>query len=381
MAERPRRAKGEGSLYRLADGRWRGSVDLGWHGGKRRRKHVTRKTKAEVGRELRRLLAEADAGRLSPERSPTVEEWLATYLREVAADRVRPSTLHSYEQFARLYINPWLGKHRLDKLRPQHVTAFYRQMGATLAPSSVRRIHAVLRRALTVAVRWGLIPTNPTLLVDPPSMSRTAIKPYTVHEARTFLEAAGHDRLEARWVIALTLGLRQGEVLGLGWQHVDFANRVLHVERALQRQPDGSLALVRTKTDRSNRTIPMPASVLSALVRRREAQQAERQVAGDSWTESDLVFTTGFGTPVHPRNDYRSFQNLTKKAGLRRIRLHDLRHTAASLLLAQGVPARVVMEILGHSQISVTLNTYTHVEPELNRDAIDRIEAALWNEK
>lgn len=270
MAERQRRAKGEGSLYRLADGRWRGSVDLGWHGGKQRRKHVTRKTKAEVGRELRRLLAEADAGRLSPECSPTVEEWMATYLREVAADRVRPSTRHSYEQFARLYINPWLGKHRLDKLRPQHVAAFYRQMGTTLAPSSVRRIHAVLRRALTVAARWGLIPTNPTLLVDPPSMSRTAIKPYTVHEARTFLEAAGHDRLEARWVIALTLGLRQGEVLGLGWQHVDFANRVLHVERALQRQPDGSLALVRTKTDRSNRIIPMPASVLGALARRRE---------------------------------------------------------------------------------------------------------------
>jgi integrase len=168
VAERQRRAKGEGSIYRLADGRWRGSVDLGWHGGTRRRKQVTRKTKAEVGREVRRLLAAAQAGQLSPDRSPTVEEWMATYLREVAVDRVRPSTLSSYEQFARSYINPWLGRHRLDKLRPQHVTAFYREMGKSLAPSSVRRIHAVLRRALTVAVRWGLITTNPTLLVDPP---------------------------------------------------------------------------------------------------------------------------------------------------------------------------------------------------------------------
>ncbi|QNN54688.1 N-terminal phage integrase SAM-like domain-containing protein [Nocardioides mesophilus] len=114
MADRQRRAKGEGSIYQLSDGRWRGAVDLGWHGGTRRRKQVTRRTKAEVGREVRRLLAAAEAGQLSPDRSPTVQEWMATYLREVAADRVRPSTLHSYEQFAKLHINPWLGKYRLD---------------------------------------------------------------------------------------------------------------------------------------------------------------------------------------------------------------------------------------------------------------------------
>jgi integrase len=158
----------------------------------------------------------------------------------------------------------------------------------------------------------------------------------------------------------------------LGWQHVDFENRVLRVARALQRQPDGSLALVETKTQRSNRVIPMPPSVISALQRRAATQQGERHRAGAGWHESDLVFTTGWGTPIHPRNDYRSFQRLVEKAGLRRVRLHDLRHTAASLLLAQDVAPRVVMEILGHSQISVTMNTYTHVDPELNRVATDR---------
>jgi integrase len=378
VPDRKRRAKGEGSIYQLADGRWRGAVDLGWQGGRRVRKQITRKTKTEVGRELRRLLAAAEAGQLNHERPPTVEAWMATYLREVATDRVRPSTLHSYEQFAGLYINPWLGKHRLDKLRPQHITAFYREMSKSLAPSSVRRIHAVLRRALTVAVRWGIIHTNPALLIDPPSLPRNNVNPYTVDEAKAFLQAASEDRVEARWVVALSLGLRQGEVLGLGWQHVDFESRVLRVARALQRQPDGSLALVETKTQRSNRVIPMPPSVISALQRRVANQQRERHRAGVCWHESDLVFTTGWGTPIHPRNDYRSFQRLVEKAGLRRVRLHDLRHTAASLLLAQDVAPRVVMEILGHSQISVTMNTYTHVDPELNRVATDRMEKALW---
>ena len=378
MAERKRRAKGEGSIYQLPDGRWRGAVDLGWQGGRRVRKQITCKTKTEVGRELRRLLAAAEAGQLNHERPPTVEAWMATYLREVAADRVRPSTFHSYEQFARLYINPWLGRHRLDKLRPQHITAFYREMSKKLAPSSVRRIHAVLRRALTVAVRWGVIHANPALLVDPPPLPRNDVKPFTVEEARIFLKAASEDRLEARWVIAVSLGLRQGEVLGLGWQHVDLPNGLLRIERALQRQPDGSLKLVETKTHRSKRTIPMPPSVVSALERRAVRQAEERVLVGDAWQDSDLVFTTGWGTPIHPRNDYRAFQRLVEKAGLRRVRLHDLRHTAASLLLAQEVAPRVVMEILGHSQISVTMNTFSHVDPQLNRTATDRMEQALW---
>lgn len=378
VGERRRRAKGEGSIYQLADGRWRGSVDLGWVAGRRKRKQITRRTKTEVGRELRRLLAEAEAGQLRPERSPTVAAWMDTYLHEVASARVRPSTLLSYEQFARLYIDPWLGRHQIDKLRPQHITAFYREMSKTLAPSSVRRIHAVLRRALTVAVRWGLISTNPATLVDPPSVTTKQITPYSVAEARQLLEYAAQDRLEARWVIALTLGLRQGETLGLGWQHVDFDRRLLHIERALQRQPDGSLALLRTKTERSKRIIPMPPSVVAALHRRQVLQQADRDILGAEWHDSDLVFTTQLGTPIHPRNDYRAFQRLIQKAGLRRVRLHDLRHTSASLLLAQGVAARVVMEILGHSQISVTLDTYTHVDPELNREATDRLEDLLW---
>jgi integrase len=378
VVERRRRARGEGSLYQLADGRWRGSVDLGWVAGKRNRKQITRRTKAEVGRELRKLFAAAEAGQLSSDRSPTVAAWMDTYLREVAPSRVRPTTLHSCHQFARLYINPALGRYRLNKLRPEHIAGFYGDLSTSLAPSSVRRIHAVLRRALTVAVRWGLLSINPATRVDPPSNVSAEVVPLNVDEARQFLSIAANDRLEARWLIGVTLGLRQGEVLGLGWQHVDLERKVLRVERALQRQPDGSLGLTRTKTERSRRVVPMPPSVVTALERQRDRQANERQLLGRDWQASDLVFTTALGTPIHPRNDYRSFQRLLDKAGLRRVRLHDLRHSAASLLLTQGVAPRVVMEILGHSQISVTLNTYSHVDPELNRDATDRIETLLW---
>jgi integrase len=198
-----------------------------------------------------------------------------------------------------------------------------------------------------------------------------------VEEARTFLAAARMDPLEARWLVGISLGLRQGEVLGLLWEHVDLEDQLLHVRHALQRDRDGRLALAPTKTARSQRTVAMPPPVGDALRRWRERQAQARANAGD-WHDTDFVLTTAVGTPIHPRNDYRAFRRLIEKAGLRRVRLHDLRHTTASLLLAQGVSARVAMEMLGHSQISVSMNTYTHVAPVLNRDAADRIGELLW---
>jgi integrase len=376
MAER--RSAGEGSIYKLANGRWQGAVDLGWKDGQRIRKRVTRKTRREVVLEMRELVAKAERGQLRPERAPTLAEWLDTYVAEVAQGRVRPSTLVSYQSHIAHHLKPGLGRHRIDQLRPQHIAAFYRDRLRTLSPASVRRIHAVLRRALTVAVRWGLITTNPAIMVDPPPMSSTEPQPYSLAEARAFLTAAATDRLSARWVLALSLGLRQGEALGLQWDDIDFPRGRLQVRRALRLQPGGELALVKTKTLRSNRTLPMPGPLSSALQAHRASQADELTRAADLWRDSDLVFTTAIGTPVHPRNDYRAFQRIIKNAGLRRIRLHDLRHTAASVLLAQGVPARVVMEILGYSQISVTLNTYTHVDTSLTQEAADRMEQALW---
>jgi integrase len=303
---------------------------------------------------------------------------LDAYLSDVAGARVRPTTLASYRSHVEVHWKPSLGKIRIDNLRPQRIASFYQELSQTLSPASVRRIHADLRRALTVAVHWGLITSNPALMVDPPPMSQNEPQPFTVEEARAFFAAAEGDRHFARWVVGLSLGLRQGETLGLQWADVDLASNRLYVRRALRLPPGGELQLVPTKTVRSRRTLPLPPMVADAFAVRREAQAEERSRAAELWHESDLVFTTAIGTPVHPRNDYRAFQRILADAHLRRIRLHDLRHTAASFLLAQGVPARVVMEVLGHSQISVTLNTYSHVDTSLTESTLNGLQTALW---
>ena len=182
-----RRASGDGSVYQLADGSWRGVVDLGWHDGRRRRKYVRGATKAEVVRTTRRFAQEAEAGRLSPQRAPTMAAWMDRYLSEVASTTVRPSTLQRYRQEVRLYIGPALGKIRIDQLRAADVSRFYQDQLQRLSPGSVRRLHALLRRSLAVAVRWQLINWNPILAVDPPSIDTKEIHPLSADEAHRFL--------------------------------------------------------------------------------------------------------------------------------------------------------------------------------------------------
>jgi integrase len=189
--------------------------------------------------------------------------------------------------------------------------------------------------------------------------------------------------MQARWLVGLALGLRQGEALGLRWEDVDLDAQVLRVRRALQRRRGGGGGLVLTepKTQRSKRTIPLPDQLAAALEDHRQRQAKERAVAGSLWQDSEYVFTTPTGTPVGPRNDFRQFRKLLARAGLPPVRLHDLRHTAASLLLAQHVPARVVIELLGDSQIALTMNTYSHVAPEVSREAAELMARALWHSK
>jgi integrase len=184
--------------------------------------------------------------------------------------------------------------------------------------------------------------------------------------------------MPARWLVGLALGLRQGEALGLWWSDVELKGGVLRVRRALQRQRGGGLVFTDPKTMRSKRTIPLPPPLVEALRQHRERQESERLAAGSLWHGSGCVFTTPLGTPVDPRNDYREFKKLLTKASLPSVRLHDLRHTAASPLLAQNVPARVVMEILGHSQIALTMNTYSHAAPDVSREAAERMAGMLW---
>jgi integrase len=209
--------------------------------------------------------------------------------------------------------------------------------------------------------------------VDPPAIDAVEVRPYNAAEALRFLSAIRGHRFEERWMLAIMLGMRQGEVLGLAWSEVHLDQRTAYVRPALQYRPGEGLHLARPKTARSRRTIPLPDQVVEALKLHREPQDRAREAAGEFWEEWGLVLTTAVGTPVAPRNDYRDFRKIIERAGLRRVRLHDLRHTAASLMLAQDVSPRVIMEVLGHSQISVTMNTDSHISEGQSREAADRM--------
>jgi integrase len=372
-----RRGKGEGSITQLPDGRWQARIDLGYVNGKRKRKSIYGKTREEVAKKLTRALADHQRGLPLPDERLTVEQFLHRWLEEVACPSVRPRTYASYAQLVRLHLVPGLGRTRLARLRPEDVQAFLnRKLQEGLSPRTVQYLHAVLRRALGQAEKWGLVARNVARLVDPPKVARPEVRPLTAEEARRLLDATRGDRLEALYSVAVAVGLRQGEALGLRWQDVDLDRGLLTVRVQLQRI-GGTLQLVEPKSPRSQRTIQLPTVVVQALREHRARQLAERLQAGAAWQEHGLVFTTSIGTPLDARNVVRHFHRLLAKAGLPRMPFHVLRHTAASLLLAQGLDLRVVQQVLGHSQIALTANLYAHVMPVLLREAAERMDALL----
>jgi integrase len=307
----------------------------------------------------------------------TVGSFLQQWLREVAKPSVRPWTYHGYEVHVRLHISPVLGTLALERLEPIHVQSLInRKLKDGLSPKTVRYIRGTLRTALNQAVRWGLVARNAAALVDGPRVPAHEIQPFSPDEARTFLAAAKGHRLEALYSVAMTLGLRQGEALGLRWRDVDLQMGYLRVARQLQRF-DGVFQLVEPKTARSRRTIVMPPTITRVITEHRIRQDAEREAAGPRWKDWGLVFTRSDGQPLDGTVVTHQFHRFLEQAGLPQRRFHDLRHSCATLLLAQGVSPRVVMEILGHSQIALTMNTYTHVVPDLRRDAAARMELLL----
>lgn len=383
---RRRRANGEGTIFRRADGQWVVRLDLGDHQGKRRR--VTRYARSErEGLEvLRRLRREYDAGHLvAPGNRMTVGEFLDYWVAELLPGTVKPTTEASYADMTRRHIKPALGHVELAKLSRDHVRRFVRQLArtkssrrgteTTLSPRTVQYVHSILRRALEDARREELVGRNVAREVAPPRFDRTEFVPLSPAEARTFLTAAADDRLYAVYVLALVLGMRRGEVLGLRWSAVDLDRGTLRVQTSLQRV-GAKLAFSSPKTRRSRRAIPLPRAVVKVLREHRERQSAERAGA-EVWADNDLVFTTSIGTPVEPRNLSRHFELLRERAGVRKVRFHDLRHSCASLLFDLGVPLRMVMEILGHSQISTTSDIYTHVMPAQYREVADALDGWL----
>jgi len=381
MTGKSRSSNGRSSIYLGADGRWHGRVTMGTkNDGTQDRRHVTGATEKAVTKKVTDLERQRAAGTVADaKRAPTVEQWLTHWLNTIAARKVRPSTLVGYRSKVRTRIVPSIGAHRLDRLQPEHLEAMYAAWATDgLSPASALQAHRILSRALKVAVQRGRIARNVAQLVDAPSLSRVEVEPLTATEARAILNAATGHRNAARWSVALALGLRQGEALGLCWDAVDLDAGTLTVKRALQRQPGNGLVMVEPKSRAGRRTIALPRQLADLLHAQWSAQIEERRRAGSAWHDLGLVFAQPNGLPVDPRADWGEWKTLLREACVRDARLHDARHTAATLLLQQGVPARVAMQILGHSQISLTLGTYSHVVPELATEAAERVGAALW---
>ena len=385
-----RRPAGEGSVYQDGDGRWRGIADLGWVDGKRRRKYVRAATQGEVLAKLRQIRREADAGVVADERI-TVGQFLSRWLKVNAPGSVSSSTLDDYGHTVRLHLEPTIGRKRLSQLTVADVDAVWAaKRKAGYKPNSIRIMRAVLRRALGQAEREGLVQRNVAAISQPPRISQPEGRSLTVDQARAVLEAARDDRLEAAYLLLLSYGLRRGELLGLAWTDLDAKAGTLAVRQAVRkrktaRSEDGTyvggsssrIELAELKTRRSRRTLFLTEGIVEALRAHRDRQELDRKDAGALWAGSDLIFTSVIGTPMDPDNFAKQFVRLCESAGLGHWHPHEARHSAASVMLAQGVPLEVVSEVLGHSSIYLTKDVYGHLVEGAKRDAAERMSGVL----
>jgi integrase len=382
MPPKRRRGKGEGAVYRRAnDGLWVGMLDLGVMEGRRRRKTVYGQTEREVLQKLNTLRTAHDRGidLLAP--SLTVGQWLDAWLSDIKGfDGTRPRTLTLYKGLTERYVKPVIGNVRLDKLTPAHVQQLVTQTrnsttsrGTPPSASLLRHVYKLIRNALGDAFRMELVTRNVATQVKAPPLNTKRRLGLDLAEAKRLLEVIDGERLEALYVLALTTGLRRGELLALRWDDIDLRSRQLHVRRAMQRV-DGKLQIAEPKTSSARRTVVLSHFAVRHLQEHKKRQAAERLALGDAWREHGLVFASTIGTPIEPRNVNRRWDELRQRADLDGLRLHDLRHGCATFLLAQGVPARAIMDVLGHAEIGVTMNTYAHVLPVLRQEAADAID-------
>jgi integrase len=373
-----RRGHGEGGIRKRADGRWEAAVDLGWEDGRRQRKFLYARTRNEVAEKLRQTQSRLDSGR------PMLDEriQLGAFLDLWLLDVIKPHRSHGHwrncEASVRLYIRPALGKIRLSKLTATHVQHLITELRAKgLADDTVRLVHATLRAALGVARRRGQVYDNVATLIEPISVRREEVTPFTEAELGRLLALAEGDRLGAYLTVAVSLGLRPGEARALRWIDLDLDGDKpsLFVRNAFSRSPGGE-ALGPPKTERSRRELPMPSQLVEALKQHRRRQHAERLYVGPVWQDGDFVFAQGDGRPLSERTLRRWFTDLCTRAEVSSRRLYDLRHTAASLLVAQGVHSRYLTGYLGHSTNRLTMDLYAHLMPGA-RDTADAMEEAL----
>lgn len=371
-----KRGNGEGSVYRTKTGLWRGSYWVTTAKGPKRR-YVSAKTRQECSQRLTKAMADRDGGLIFDAGALTVGDYLERWLKDVE-ETVRRSTFEGYEYAVRPHIAPALGRLKLKDLTPAHLRSFYRdRLDSGRAPATVHKLHVVLHKSLKAAVADGLIPRNAAAGLKLPRITREEIDPLTEDQARLLLETVSGDRLEALYVLALHTGMLQGELLALKWDDVDLERGVLRVRRTLT-HADKAFVLGEPKTKNSRRTIRLTSGAVDALQAHLSHQLREIEEMGSLYQPGGLIFATETGTIINPSNlRNRSFKPLLKRAGLPPARFHDLRHTCATLLLGRDVNAKVVSEMLGHSSISITLDIYSHLLPDMQEKAAKALEEAL----
>lgn len=402
MSARPRirrNANGEGGVYRRADGRWEGKFFVNTPDGRRKRVSVYGDTEREALDELNKLRDQQRRGIPVATTTLTVADYMTYWLEHIAEPSIRRTTYATYEGDVRLHIVPGIGKRRLKSLQAAHIREWLTKLrttcqccsqgrdaaraaprccakpvpeccGAVLSASSIRHILRVLRAALQDAVDEEMLSRNVARLVQLRVTDEKRVRSFSREEALRFLQTAETHRLYALWAVALSMGLRRGEALGLAWSDVDLDKGRLTVRQALHRV-DGQLRLDPVKTDASVAVLPILAPLVAILKAHRQRQLKERVAAGSLWRDTGLVFTTAHGGFIEPRNANRMFRDVCTKAGVPQLRVHDLRHSCATLLFTMGVQPATVQRILRHSSITVTTGTYVEVIEAVQRDALD----------
>lgn len=376
------RGRGEGSIYfRESKGLWVGSVMVGRKpDGKVDRRVVYGKTRVEARRKLDDIRRRVEEGALADadRAGATLRAFLHRWLEAIRAN-VRPSTWQRYAHSVHHDLVPALGRTRLTALRPEAVQKLYAdKLTSGLAPRSVHHIHTILHTALRQAVKWGYVSHNVTEAVDPPAVPRYEMHFLTPEQVATLFDASRGDRLEALWTVAVFTGCREGELLGMEWEDIDWEAGTVFVRRTLVGTKGSVPAFAEPKTARGRRVIPLPEEAVTALRAHRARQNAERLALGPDYADYGLIFPTHLGTPLRARNVVRDFKALLSRAGLPpEVRVHDLRHTAAALLLSEGTDVATAAAILGHAQPSTTLNVYGHAIPSNLRTAVQRLGGAI----
>ena len=370
-----------GQIKRRSKISWTLILDLGRDPatGKRQQQWTTvRGTKRDAERKLAELQHQIDTGGFVKPSRLTLGEFLDQWLRDYAATNVRPRTFEGYNTVVRSQLVPKLGNIALGELRPAHLQAYYAKAltdgrvdgkPGGLSARSVLHHHRVLSEALSHAVKWGLVARNVAKAVDPPRPERIEMKALDADGVRKLLEAASGTPYHPMLHLAIYTGMRRSEILGLRWMDVDLSMATLSVVQVIHQLYNGEIIFQEPKTSKSRRLLDLSPTAVLALRAHRERQEADRKMLGVPLADSDLVFSKSDGSPALPNALTKAFGKIARRAGLSAVRLHDLRHTHATLMLRQGVHPKVVQERLGHSSISITLDTYSHVTPGLQRAA------------